>query len=157
MSPLNVETAGEIISAGTESFEASHVDVIETVIASLEQGGNAMVSHDDEDGYLWKFTYGSVTVYVQLTGTEDEDTLTVWSPLLKLPVANQTALMQELLAMNCGETLEACFGISNQEVLVLASRIMADINPGEISRLMTIVATIADDMDDVLREKYPAA
>lgn len=156
MSPLDVETAGETISAGTETFEASHVDVIETVIASLEQGGNAMVSRD-EDGYLWKFIYGSVTVYVQLTGTSDEDTLTVWSPLLKLPVANQTALMQELLAMNCGETFEACYGISNQEVLVLASRILADINPGEISRLMTIVATIADEMDDVLLEKYPAS
>ncbi len=156
MGPLDVGTAGETISAGTETFEASHVDVIETVIASLDQGGNAMVSRD-EDGYLWKFTYGSVSVYVQLTGTGDEDTLTVWSPLLKLPVANQTALMQDLLAMNCGETFEACYGISNQEVLVLASRILADINPGEISRLMTIVATIADDMDDVLMEKYPAS
>lgn len=155
MSALNLETAGETISAGTETFEASHVEVIETVIASLDQGGNAMVSRD-QDGYLWKFTYGSVTVYVQLTGTSDEDTLTVWSPLLKLPVANQTALMQELLSMNCGETLEACFGISNQDVLVLASRILADINPGEISRLMTIVATIADENDDVLKEKYPA-
>ncbi|MBT9314221.1 YbjN domain-containing protein [Leptothoe spongobia] len=156
MSPLNVETAGEIISAGTETFEASHIDVIETVIASLDQGGNAMVSRDD-DGYLWKFIYGSVTVYVQLTGIGEEDTLTVWSPLLKLPVANQTDLMQELLALNCGETFEACFGISNQEVLVLASRILADINPGEISRLMTIVATIADEKDDTLKKKYPAA
>ena len=115
-----------------------------------------MVSHDD-DSYLWKFSYGSVSVYVQLTGTDDEDTLTVWSPLLKLPVADQTGLMQELLSMNCSETFEACFGISNQDVLVLASRILADINPGEISRLMTIVATIADDMDDVLQAKYPAS
>lgn len=155
MSSLNFETAGETINVGAESFQASHVDIIETVIASLDQGGDAMVSHDG-DGYLWKFTYGSVMVYVQLTGISDEDTLTVWSPLLKLPVANELALMQELLAMNCGETLEACFGISNQDVLVLASRILADINPGEISRLMTIVATIADDMDDVLQEKYPA-
>ena len=156
MSNLNVEAAGETISAGTETFEASHIDVIETVIASLDQGGNAMVNRDN-DGYLWKFVYGSVTVYVQLTGAADEDTLTVWSPLLKLPVANQTELMAELLAMNCGETFEACFGISNQEVLILASRILADINPGEISRLMTIVATIADEIDDVLKEKYPAS
>ncbi|MEA5462937.1 YbjN domain-containing protein [Leptothoe sp. PORK10 BA2] len=156
MSPLNVETTGETINAGTETFEASHVDVIETVIASLDQGGNAMVSRDDDDGYLWKFTYGSVAVYVQLTGSGEEDTLTVWSPVLKLPVKDQTGLMAELLAMNCGETFEACFGISNQEVLVLASRILADLNAGEISRLMTIVATIADEQDDVLQEKYPA-
>ncbi len=156
MSPLNLETTGETISAGTETFEASHVDVIETVIASLDQGGDAMVSRDD-DGYLWKFTYGSVAVYVQLTGSDDEDALTVWSSVLKLPVQNQAGLMAELLAMNCGETFEACFGISNQEVLVLASRILADINPGEISRLMTIVATIADEQDDILQGKYPTA
>lgn len=156
MSPLNVEPVGEIISAGAETFEFSHIDVIETVIASLDQGKNAMVSRND-DGYLWKFSYGSVDVYVQLTGVYDEDSLTVWSPILKLPVVDQTLLMQELLAMNCGETLEACFGVSDQDVLILASRILADINPGEISRLMTIVATIADDMDDVLRAKYPAA
>ena len=155
MSPLNVEANGETISAGTESFQASHIEVIETVIASLDQGGDAMVSRDS-DGYLWKFTYGSVAVYVQLTGTDDEDTLTAWSPILKLPVANQAELMQELLAMNCGETFEACYGISNQDVLILASRILADINPGEISRLMTIVATIADEMDDVLQKKYSA-
>ncbi|NEQ52321.1 MAG: YbjN domain-containing protein [Leptolyngbya sp. SIO3F4] len=156
MSPLNIETAGETISAGNETFKAGHVDVIETVIASLDQGGNAMVSRDD-DSYLWKFTYGSVTVYVQLTGTGDEDTLTVWSPLLQLPVANETTLMKELLEMNCGETFEACFGISNQEILILASRILADINPGEISRLMTIVASIADEKDDILQAKYPTA
>ena len=90
MSPLNVETGGETISAGDETFKASHVDVIETVIASLDQGGDAMVSRD-EDGYLWKFTYGSVAVYVQLTGTDDEDTLTVWSPLLKLPCQSAAA------------------------------------------------------------------
>ncbi len=155
MNNLNVGTAGEIINAGTETFEASHIDIIETVIASLDQKNDAMVSQD-EDGYIWKFTYGSVTVYVQLTGTYEEDSLTVWSPILKLPVTNQTDLMEELLTMNCGETFEACYGISNQEVLILASRILADINPGEISRLITIVATIADEMDDVLKAKYPA-
>ncbi|MEM6252620.1 MAG: YbjN domain-containing protein [Cyanobacteria bacterium P01_D01_bin.156] len=156
MDSLNFKAAGETISTGSESFQASHIDVIETVIASLDQGSSAMVRHDADGNYLWKFAYGSVTVYVQLTGTNDEDTLTVWSPLLKLPVANQSELMHELLTMNCGATLEACFGISNQDVLILASRTLADINPGEIARLMTIVASLADEKDDDLIEKYPA-
>jgi hypothetical protein len=155
--PLDVETISTFSGANEDTeLTASHVDVIETVIASLDQGNSAMVSHDAEDGYLWKFKYGSVDVYVQLTGTTHEDTLTVWSPVLKLPVQNQDKLMHSLLEMNCGETFEACFGISNQEVLILASRILADINPGEISRLMTIVATIADEQDEPLQQKYPA-
>ena len=58
--------------------------------------------------------------------------------------------------MNCGSTFEACFGISNQEVLILGSRILADINPGEISRLITIVASLADEQDEPLQAAYPA-
>ena len=59
--------------------------------------------------------------------------------------------------MNCGETFEACFGILGQEVVVLASRILADISAGEISRLMTIVATVADDNDDSLKAEFGLA
>jgi hypothetical protein len=158
MTSLDFEATATASPTDSETeLMSSPIDVIETVISSLDQEHSAMVSHDAEDGYLWKFKYGSVEVFVQLTGTSDEDTLTVWSPLLALPVQNEAGLMRHLLEMNCGATLEACFGISNQEVLVLASRILADINPGEISRLMTIVATIADEQDDVLQAEYPAA
>ncbi|MEM9907205.1 MAG: YbjN domain-containing protein [Cyanobacteria bacterium P01_D01_bin.44] len=145
----NTDDSGEL--------QSTPVEIIETVIASLDQDHSAMVSHDEEDGYLWKFHYGSVDVFVQLTGTSDEDTLTVWSPVLKLPVQDEIGLMKHLLEMNCGETFEACFGISNQEVLTLATRILADINPGEISRMMTVVATLADEKDDALQKAYPAA
>ncbi|MEL6763323.1 MAG: YbjN domain-containing protein, partial [Cyanobacteria bacterium J06607_6] len=41
-------------------------------------------------------------------------------------------------------------------VVVLASRPLADISAGEISRLMTIVATIADDNDEALQAEYGA-
>ncbi len=146
----------ETLTPAEPELTASHTEVIETVIDSLDQDDSAMVSHDDEDGYLWKFKYGTIEVYVQLTGTTDDDTLTVWSPVLKLPVQNQDKLLYTLLEMNCGNTFEACFGISNQEVLILASRIMADINPGEISRLITIVAGLADEQDEALQSAYPA-
>ncbi|MEO1590511.1 MAG: YbjN domain-containing protein [Cyanobacteria bacterium J06632_22] len=147
----------ETLTSEAAELTASHIEVIETVIDSLAQDDSAMVSHDDEDGYLWKFQYGSVEVYVQLTGTTDDDTLTVWSPVLKLPVQKQEQLLHQLLEMNCGSTFEACFGISNQEVLILASRVLADINPGEISRLITIVASLADEQDEALQAAYPAA
>jgi len=40
-------------------------EVIQTVIASLEQDESAMVSQT-EASYVWKFRYGSVEVFVQL-------------------------------------------------------------------------------------------
>ena len=141
---------------GDEETTTNPVEVIETVISSLEQDGSAMVNHSD-DGYLWKFKYGTVEIYVQLTGETDDDTLTTWSPVHKLPVQNEAAMMRRLLELNCGSTFEACFGLLDDSVVVFASRTLKDINPSEISRLMTIVASIADENDEGLLKDYPAA
>ncbi|NEQ21056.1 MAG: YbjN domain-containing protein, partial [Microcoleus sp. SIO2G3] len=46
-----------------DSATVNHVEIIETVISSLDQEDTAMVSQSEE-GYLWKFRYGSVEVYV---------------------------------------------------------------------------------------------
>ncbi len=139
-----------------ENAPSSPVEVIETVIASLEQEGSAMVNHS-ESGYLWKFKYGTVDVFVQLSGETDDDTLTVWSPVHKLPVKNEADMMRRLLTLNCGNTFEACFGLIDQSVVVFAARTLLDISASEISRLMTIVASIADENDEVLLKDYPAA
>ena len=142
--------------ADDENSPSSPVEVIETVIASLEQEGSAMVNHS-ESGYLWKFKYGTVDVFVQLSGETDDDTLTTWSPVHKLPVQNEPDMMRRLLTLNCGNTFEACFGLIDQSVVVFASRTLLDISASEISRLMTIVASIADENDEVLLKDYPAA
>ncbi|RZM82704.1 YbjN domain-containing protein [Leptolyngbya iicbica] len=153
--PLGLETLTTLPEDDESPATANHVEVIETVISSLEQYDSAMVSHSDQ-GILWKFQYGSVEVFVQLTGNSDEDILTVWSPVLALPAKDEPGLMRHILEMNCGETFESCFGILGSQVVVLASRPLADISPGEISRLMTIVATIADDNDEALQAEYGA-
>ena len=132
------------------------VDVIETVIASLDHDGTAMVNHEN-GGYIWKFKYGSVEVFVQLTGLTDEDMLTAWAQVLKLPAKDEPQLMRQLLEMNWSGTLEARFGIFNNEIVVLSARSLADLSPAEISRAITLVATIADDNDDSLQAKSGAA
>lgn len=131
----------------------SHKDEIETVIYSLEQNDSAMVQSTQE-GYIWKFQYGTVEVFVQLTGETDEDLLTVWSSVLSLPVKNELELFQELMALNWSGTFETCFSVFNNQLVVSAQRTVDDLSPAEISRLITLVATIADDYDEVLQEKY---
>ncbi|HIK46166.1 MAG TPA: YbjN domain-containing protein [Leptolyngbyaceae cyanobacterium M65_K2018_010] len=140
-------------SATVDLDRASYVETIEAVIASLDQGDGPRVSKNDE-GHLWTFKYGSVDVFVQLTGETEADTLTAWSPVLTLPARDELRLMKHLLEMNCNQTLEARFGLSGNQILVIASRILQDISAAEISRLMTIVATIADDSDDALRAEF---
>ncbi|MDS3861754.1 YbjN domain-containing protein [Thermosynechococcaceae cyanobacterium BACA0444] len=131
------------------------LEIIETVISGLDQSGNPLVNHSD-DSSIWKFTYGSATVFVQLTGTGADSTITTWSPVLNLPVANPTGLYAKLLELNWLTTLEARFAIFEHQVMILTSRTLAEIGPGEIARGITIVATLADDYDDALQAEFPA-
>jgi hypothetical protein len=145
-------TSKDALEELVETTSMNHVEVIENVIDSLEQDDSAMVSHSPAGGYLWKFKYGSVEVFVQLTGTTDEDTITVWSAVLQLPAKDEPKLMRHLLEMNCSSTFESRFGIIDNRVVVISTRTLAELSPGEVSRLITIVATIADDNDEVLQQ-----
>ncbi|NEQ23222.1 MAG: YbjN domain-containing protein [Microcoleus sp. SIO2G3] len=139
-----------------EIVSANHLEVIETVIGSLQEDNSAMVSRS-EQGHLWKFKYGSVEVFVQLTGETDEDTLTIWSPVLKLPVQNESQLLRKLLELNWSSTFEARFGIVDNQVVVSSTRTVAELSPGEVSRNITVVATVADNNDESLQSEFAAS
>lgn len=154
--PETMETMTQsAIDEAIDAIPVNHVDVIETVIDSLDSDNTAMVNQST-NGHLWKFKYGSAEVFVQLTGINDEDTLTVWSVVLSLPAKNEPQLMRKLLEMNWQETVEARFAIVENQLVVVASRSVADMSAGEISRAVTIVATVADNHDDALQAEYGA-
>lgn len=136
-----------------EATGVNYVEVIQTVISSMAQEDSAMVNQT-EDGHLWKFKYGTVEVFVQLTGSTDDDTLTVWSSVLGLPAKDEPQLMRKLLEMNGTETFEARFAIVNDRVVVISSRTVAELSPSEVSRAITIVAAIADNNDELLQEQF---
>lgn len=154
----NLETVTETLSITDpdDVIAVNYVEIIETVIDTLDQENTAMVSQNEE-GYLWKFKYGSVEVFVKLTGMSDDDTFMVSSTVLQLPRQNEPELLRKLLEMNCSETFEAHFGIFEQQVVVVSSRIVAELSAGEISRAITVVATIADDNNDKLQAEFAAA
>jgi hypothetical protein len=149
----NDETMNDLMS---ETEIINHVEVIENVIDTLEENDSAMVSHPNDGTYLWKFKYGSVEVFVRLTGTSNEDTITIWSSVLKLPAKDEPKMMRHILQMNSG-TLEARFAIIENQVVVITTRTLEDLSAAEVSRLITIVATIADDNDEDLQSKFGAA
>ena len=132
----------------------SYAQEIETVIASMAVDQKVMVGQNEAGGHLWKFKYGSVEVFVQLTGETENDTLTVWAFVLQLPAKNEAELMRKILVMNWLSTLEAHFAIVDNQVAVVSTRTMAKISIGEMSRVITIVATIADDNDDLLQAEF---
>ena len=132
----------------------SYVQEIETVIASMAADRKVMFGQNDDGGYLWKFQYGSVEVFVQLTGQTENDTLTVWSVVLTLPAKNEAQLTRKLLEMNWLSTFEAHFAISENNVAIVSTRTVAELSPGEISRSITIVATLADENDEALQAEF---
>ncbi|MEB3293441.1 MAG: YbjN domain-containing protein, partial [Synechococcales bacterium] len=132
------------------------IDAIETVILSLDSQQSAMV-HRGKNEYLWKFRYGTVEVFVQLTGVTEEDLLQVWSVVLPLPAKNEMQLLQKLLTMNWSNTLEARFAIADQQVMVMTCRSVEDLSASEVSRAITMVATLADDYDEPLQAEFSLA
>lgn len=154
-SELNIEQEQEMESVEEYTpTPVSHKDEIETVIYSLEENDSAMVQHNNEGGYLWKFQYGTVEVFVQLTGETEEDLFTVWAIVLPFPSQNETELMRSLLEMNWSGTFEASFAIVDNQVVLMSQRTVDDLSPSEISRAITLVATIADQHDQELQSKY---
>lgn len=137
-----------------ELSPVSHSQQVESVIATLAIDQKVMVGHTEEGGYVWKFPYGSAEIFVQLTGQTDDDTFTVWSPVLKLPAKNEAKLTRKLLEMNWLYTLEGQFAIFDNQVVVLAMRTVADLSPGEIARAITLVANLADENDDALQAEF---
>lgn len=142
----------DLDASGTD-VTFNYVEIIETVISSLQEDQSAMVSHGD-DGYVWKFKYGSVEVFVQLPGLNDDDELAVWSPILKLPARDEAGLLRKLAEMNWNDTFESRFAIFDNQVVVCAKRALAGLSPAEVSRNITIVATIADDNDEALQAEF---
>lgn len=139
----------------TESIESTVnlIEIIETVIASLQEDQSAMVNHS-EQGHLWKFRYGTVEVFVQLTGTTDEDLFTVWSPIMQLPAKDEPGLMRKLLELNWLNTLESHFSFNGNQVVVSSRRTVAELSPSEVSRNITIVASIADEYDEPMQAQF---
>jgi Putative bacterial sensory transduction regulator len=149
MTSYNIDSAIDSTPEGTQGY----VEIIETVISSLQEDRSAMVSHV-EQGYVWKFKYGSVEVFVQLAGTNEEDDLMVWASVLKLPAKNEAQLLRKWMEMNWSGTFEARFAISGDQVVVCAQRTLAELSPAEVSRNITVVATIADENDEALQAEF---
>jgi hypothetical protein len=76
---------------------------------------------------------------------------------LKLPVQNEAQLLRKLMELNWNSTFEARFAVVDNQVVVCAQRTLAELSPAEVSRNITIAATIADDNDEALQAEFPSA
>lgn len=150
MTTITAQETEELLEQLEE--KVSHAQTIETVIAGMDAENSAMVNQTHN---VWKFHYGTVDVAVSITGEEPTDTFTVIAQVMTLPVENEPQLLRYLLEKNTVETFESRFAIDGDQVIVVSSRSVEDLSAAEISRIITIVATIADEYDEELKAKFP--
>ncbi len=131
----------------------NYVETVEAIISTLGENPQRDTKIQLPQ-HVWKFRYGTVDVFVYLTGESAADTLIVWSPVLALPAKDEAGLNKFLLEKNWLDTLEARFALKGDQVVLTCSRTLQDLDPGEVSRAITIVATLADEYDELLIEKF---
>ena len=132
---------------------SNYVETVEAIISTLGENPQRDTKIQLPQ-HGWKFRYGTVDVFVYLTGESAADTLIVWSPVLALPAKDEAGLNKFLLEKNWLDTLEARFALKGDQVVLTCSRTLQDLDPGEVSRAITIVATLADEYDEMLIEKF---
>ncbi|MGQ9864797.1 MAG: YbjN domain-containing protein [Pseudanabaenaceae cyanobacterium] len=145
--------ATELLTEFDINDTLNHAATIQTVIASMDPDKTAVVNQTNT---IWKFKYGTVEVVVNITGEEPTDVFTVFSHVLSYPVKDEVRLLKTLLEKNATETMEARYALQDGQVLVLASRSVEDLSAAEISRIITIVASIADEVDEPLQQEFAA-
>jgi len=148
---LGTDIAAVIDADLGQISNSNYAETIQTVISGMDADQSAVVNQTND---TWKFKYGTVEVIVNITGDQPTDTFTVISKVLSYPVKDELKLLKLLLEKNASETFEAQFAIQNDDVIVMASRIVEDLSPAEITRLITIVATIADTNDEPLIAEF---
>ncbi|WP_164929252.1 YbjN domain-containing protein [Gloeobacter violaceus] len=151
-------TTHEEALSNAELHLATHREEVEAVIASLAMEGSVRFAQlkESDKGLMWIFKYGTVRVFVVMSGESNDDTLTVWAPVMKLPEnsAKTGELYAHLLRSNWLETWEARFCLRENEVALHTMRTLDSLDPAEISRAITIVATLADEYDEPLIEQF---
>jgi len=150
---MTISTEAPVVTATDNSAnlksDMKFAEIIQTVIASMDSDKTAVVN---QPGNIWKFQYGTVEVIVNITGEAPTDTFTVLSTVM--PAKDDAKLLRLLLEKNASETFEARFAIQNDQVIVVAARSVEDLSAAEISRIITIVATIADSNDESLKAQF---
>ncbi len=143
----------ELVSETMQLAQQGYSEFIETVISTLGEDPHQLEIEAPQKA--WRFRYGTADVFVYLTGETEDSALLVWSPVITLPVKDDVGLMRFLLEKNWwSDTMEASFCIREDKVVLSTSRTLTDLNPGEVSRAITIVASLADEYDEILIEKF---
>lgn len=132
-------------------------DLVEKILAELGIDPNEarQPADDPKIRHSWSLRLGSAHIFMDLLEENGESLLRIDSPLLIVPEDNREDLFAWLLQLN-HSLAEAAFSLFNDEVHLVSTRPLEDLDPSEVRRIITRLSACADELDDELSTEFGA-
>jgi hypothetical protein len=137
---------------------ASYIQIVEVL---LEEFGvdvkNSRLDLDSKNDRGWVIQKGSAQIIILISENDEDDdpTIEIFSPILKLPSQNILPFYRRCLELNW--VLVGCaICVSEDKVLVRAEMPLNGLNVESIGLTILNVAGAADQLDDDLAEEFGA-
>ena len=128
-----------------------YIRLIENVIRRVS-GLEPDECYDDEQ-HFWRFTKGSVEIYVSLLEIGGEYYVNVAAPIMAVPESRREEFFLRLLEENALR-IAVKFSIRDAVVWLEINREMRGLGFDEAMRSLVRVAEVADELDEVLVNEY---
>ncbi len=106
-----------------------------------------------QDGFGWRFTYGSAQVEVYITTKQETDYLQVVCPVMYLPHHGLLAFYRRLLELNM-IVPNIRFGVYGDIVYLYAERTLAGLDLQETHEIISTLTRNADEYDNRLVAEF---
>ena len=142
-----------------EGSKSRAVELVEQTLRALGIDPAVARIAADRGAERWSLRRGSVVmlVAIQAASTEGEAaSLRVVAPVVRVGSADRAVLYAWLLEANAREVRGAAFGVTGDEVVLIAERSVLDLDASEVDAMVRTVGAAADHYDDFLATKFGA-
>jgi hypothetical protein len=133
---------------------AEYAKVIDDV---LKEFGLDECRADLSDGFGWTLQRGSAVIFIGLSKNSviEEETIKIFSPILKLPKQNLLPFYRRCLELN--DCLVGCaLAADDNGVLIVTERPVLGLDKAEIIHMILNVGMASDGLDNRLAEEFGA-
>lgn len=133
-------------------------ELIEKILDELgvDPAATRQPGADPRVRFSWSLRLGSAHLFVDLLEEDGEGLLRLDSPILRLPPPERREeFFCWLLQLNYN-LAESALCVVDEEVHIVSTRPLEDLDPGEVRNLLTRISHSADDLDDALAMEFQA-
>lgn len=133
-------------------------DLVEKILEELgvDPAAARQPSDDPRVRFSWSLRLGSAAIFLDLLEEEGEGMLRLDSPILMLPPKDRREEFYAWLLQLNYNLAESALCLKDDEVHIVCTRPLEDLDPGEVRDLVTRLSNYADDLDNALNVEFDA-